>query len=236
MNALDQTYPHLDSGWRDAFMLELRTRGATGSRIGDLLAEADAHCAESGEDPTAAFGEPGDYARAIPLSPEESERATPTALLWAILPSLAGLIGLLLTGPTVVGWRTGERVEIPWGVVASCLVIIGVVAVIARAGARLVQHRWLAMAGFALAGTAAFALGSLAGPALHVPLWAAGAVVAACLITSVVFGRGDAEPVLDPLRGDAQPRATRFIAAATPWLFVVAALGMAILTAVSPLP
>ncbi|GAA1793971.1 hypothetical protein GCM10009682_14750 [Luedemannella flava] len=51
--------------WRDAFVLTARMRDVPGTRIGEALAEVEAHCAESGETPTEAFGDPVEYARAI---------------------------------------------------------------------------------------------------------------------------------------------------------------------------
>lgn len=51
--------------WRDAFLLQLRLRDVSGAAIGDALAQVDAHCAESGDEPEQAFGEPVAYADSL---------------------------------------------------------------------------------------------------------------------------------------------------------------------------
>ncbi len=51
--------------WRDAFVVQLRLRDVPGAAIGDALAQVDAHCAESGQSPLLAFGDPADYADAL---------------------------------------------------------------------------------------------------------------------------------------------------------------------------
>lgn len=56
---------YLMDAWRDAFVLELRLRDVPGPAIGDALAEVEAHCAQSGETPQQAFGDPQTYAAAI---------------------------------------------------------------------------------------------------------------------------------------------------------------------------
>lgn len=48
--------------WQKTFVTELRTRGLPGSRIGELVAEVEAHCRDSGESPEHAFGQPAAYA------------------------------------------------------------------------------------------------------------------------------------------------------------------------------
>ena len=58
--------------WRESFVLRARLRGVPGARIGEALAEVEAHCAESGETPDQAFGDPVVYAQALAdqLAPE----------------------------------------------------------------------------------------------------------------------------------------------------------------------
>ncbi len=41
--------PHVDPAWTEDVILELRLLGVSGVCIGAALAEADAHCADSGE-------------------------------------------------------------------------------------------------------------------------------------------------------------------------------------------
>ena len=44
--------------WRDDLLIELRARAVPGRRIGELIAEVDAHCTDSGLDPAEDFGTP----------------------------------------------------------------------------------------------------------------------------------------------------------------------------------
>lgn len=52
----------VDDAWREAFVLELRMREVAGTVIGEALAEVEAHCADSGQTPQEAFGDPVRYA------------------------------------------------------------------------------------------------------------------------------------------------------------------------------
>lgn len=51
--------------YRDELLLALRLRDVPGPRIAEVLAEIDSHVAESGEDPTEAFGPPREYANQV---------------------------------------------------------------------------------------------------------------------------------------------------------------------------
>ncbi|HET9658282.1 MAG TPA: hypothetical protein VFP72_23220, partial [Kineosporiaceae bacterium] len=51
--------------WREALVLQLRLARVRGDRIGEVLAEVESHCAESGESPAEAFGDAEDYARKV---------------------------------------------------------------------------------------------------------------------------------------------------------------------------
>lgn len=56
---------HILDPWRDAFLWRARLLDLPGERIGEALAEVDAHCAETGESPLDAFGDAADYATAL---------------------------------------------------------------------------------------------------------------------------------------------------------------------------
>ncbi|WP_199433511.1 HAAS signaling domain-containing protein [Qaidamihabitans albus] len=47
----------------DNLIIALQLRGVPGEKIGQIVAEVEAHVAESGEDPGDAFGKPREYAR-----------------------------------------------------------------------------------------------------------------------------------------------------------------------------
>jgi hypothetical protein len=51
--------------YQEKLTLALRLRDVTGARIGEVLAEVEAHTAETGEDPGEAFGPPKRYAAEI---------------------------------------------------------------------------------------------------------------------------------------------------------------------------
>jgi hypothetical protein len=55
----------LDRKYRDELILALRLRDISGERVGDVIAEVEAHVAETGEDPRVAFGPPKEYAAKV---------------------------------------------------------------------------------------------------------------------------------------------------------------------------
>lgn len=110
---------HLLDPWRDSLVTELRMREVPGNRIGEALAEVDAHCADSGQTPTEAFGDPIAYAQSLiaihapaPVGPVR-RWWLPTARAFA---TLAGVFGLL---NGVAGLADGGRGEVTAGQVAG---------------------------------------------------------------------------------------------------------------------
>ncbi len=57
--------PHDPDAYIDELILQLRLLDVPGDRIGHIIAEAESHLAESGEDPVETFGTPRDYAREL---------------------------------------------------------------------------------------------------------------------------------------------------------------------------
>ncbi|MGP4015533.1 HAAS signaling domain-containing protein [Saccharopolyspora sp. 5N708] len=55
----------LDKKYHDELLLALRMHEISGERVGEVLAEVEAHVAETGEDPVEAFGQPREYARKV---------------------------------------------------------------------------------------------------------------------------------------------------------------------------
>jgi hypothetical protein len=110
--------------WQRDVALLLRLRGVDGTRIGDVLAEVDAHCADSGQTPQEAFGDPAGYAASLHL-----QTAKPTS--WSttvVLPVLALVIGVNLALGAVLHWSAGVAITV--GLVASMAVFIGFVALL----------------------------------------------------------------------------------------------------------
>jgi hypothetical protein len=125
----DHTHRDSSSSWtREAwlrdFALLLRVRGADGARIGDVLAEVEAHCADSGQTPREAFGEPADYAASLHLPTTKPTNWTTTV----ILPVLGLVIGINLTLGAVLHWSSGVAITV--GDVASMVVFIGFLALL----------------------------------------------------------------------------------------------------------
>lgn len=110
--------------WQRDVALLLRHRGADGARIGDVLAEVEAHCADSGQTPREAFGEPVDYAASLHLPTTKPTNWTTTV----ILPVLGLVIGINLTLGAVLHWSSGVAITV--GDVASMVVFIGFVALL----------------------------------------------------------------------------------------------------------
>lgn len=152
----DDTHLHglLDAGeqprlpnweWGRAFVEQMQMRGTSRRRAGDALAEAESHCAESGERLEQAFGNPADYAE---------ELAGPPRVLrgfWRIMgPLLLGmaalllLLGLPVTSPgtsLALGWAAPAR--------ALAFAVFAVVVLLVRLRARGSQG--LQAAGFVVA-------------------------------------------------------------------------------------
>ena len=110
--------------WQRDVALLLRHRGADGARIGDVLAEVEAHCADSGQTPREAFGEPADYAASLHLPTTKPTNWTTTV----ILPVLGLVIGINLTLRAVLHWSSGVAISV--GDVASMVVFIGFLALL----------------------------------------------------------------------------------------------------------
>ncbi|MEO3745465.1 hypothetical protein [Plantactinospora sp. B5E13] len=51
--------------WRKTFEAEARRHGLPGREIGDALAEVRTYCADTGDDPAEAFGDPAEYAAEV---------------------------------------------------------------------------------------------------------------------------------------------------------------------------
>lgn len=114
---------HLLDPWRDSFVIELRLQNVTGSRIGDALAQVDAHCADSGEEPAQAFGHPVDYADHVAeqVPPADLIAKVSTlrvgriaiTMLLGVQTLLAGVAGIAQGGPAM--FSVGSLVGISLG-------------------------------------------------------------------------------------------------------------------------
>lgn len=132
--------PHVESGWVEAMLLELRLQGVSGERIGAALAEVEAHVVDSGQSAQEAFGDPVEYARSLglPPEPEQSKAAT----LKGSVPTLIQLFGLVAV-TAAMPWGDGAvgiTATLLAGLVVTALVPVLVVALGDRLLRAIVEH------------------------------------------------------------------------------------------------
>ncbi len=116
---MNNTTSHLDDKWRDEFILAMRLNDASGERIGDALATADTHCAESGESAHAAFGPPTEYADSLVVPPRREGFGARFA--GGIL---LGLMGMLIVPRAVGAWVNGADVTVTDGNIVALVVTL----------------------------------------------------------------------------------------------------------------
>ena len=153
--------PSIDAAWREAFVLELRLQGASGSTIADALVEVENHCADSGQSAQEAFGPAAEYATALDL-PDESRWTAPQLVrTWVGLLLIVGGFSLAAWGG--VALAQGEAADVTVGALVSGVVTLTVMVllfVFTDFVVRLaVDHTWWA----ALALVAALAVTVLSG-------------------------------------------------------------------------
>ena len=88
---LTTDYPHLDPAWGEDLLVALRVREVSGARIGQILAEADAHCAQTNESAPEAFGPASQYAARLDF-PGQDRAPVP------VTRSTIGMLGAQLVG------------------------------------------------------------------------------------------------------------------------------------------
>ncbi|GAA1434456.1 hypothetical protein GCM10009616_28950 [Microlunatus lacustris] len=109
--------------WCGDFVLELRLRDIPGPVIGERLGEVEGHCAETGETPVEAFGDPTSYAARI------AEDGSPERVsgVWTVTAVAAAQVLAMLVGTSAVtAWVRGE----PLTYNAVQIICLGAVAVL----------------------------------------------------------------------------------------------------------
>ena len=176
----------------ERLVLELRQRDVPGDRIGEVVAEVEAHVAESGETPEEAFGPPGEYAAHIRDTLGPGAR-NPLGVVPAALLTLAAMLTL-----DAVAALTGDgRVDVSAGDVAG----LGAVLLAAVLLVRLVTRpRWQSAAAYGLVAPVVVALLVLLREPvlLTLPVWAALTVAAVVGAVGLVRLRRLRDPVVDP--------------------------------------
>lgn len=182
--------------WNDRFVLRLRGIGVPGPQIADALKTVEAHCADTGESPQEAFGDPAEYAESLGFTP----RLELGSALWA-LPAFLG------TSFTINGLTDAVR-GVPTPITAWDLAMWGVVVgfgvLVAVALTRL-RNPWLVLGALIVVLTVLSVVASrLGGPMLlEVNPWVVLAVGVALVIGTVLsLWRGSrADRVVDPVDG-----------------------------------
>ena len=227
--------PVLDA-WREAFVLELRALDVAGARIGDALAEVDAHCAETGQPPEASFGEPEAYAADLAESLPADARVQPAGAPELVVSGLAVLFGIGLLFGGLDGIVDGGPAAFSVGSLLGMLVVGGICAVVVVNLSTLLRrgHLWwlaaLLAAGFVVpAATGWFA----PRPVLVAPAWPCLVVGLALLgAGGASLGRGGADLVVDPRTGRESFHTPRWMTlVATALLPMVLLVGVVLLLA-----
>lgn len=157
--------------WVQEFVLEARLSDVPGDRIGDALAEVNAHCRDSGEPARSTFGDPGAYARTI-AETFPVPRPSRSRHLGPLVVQIAGMVTVI---KAVGELARGGEVTVTWGFLAMLVVIVawcGLLTLIANRVLELIVRR---------------------------PLLAAGGIGAACaaaVVPSVLLLRIDAQVVV----------------------------------------
>ena len=107
--------------WQQRLVAALRARRVPAERIGEVLAEVDSHVAETGEDPTEAFGTPREYAASLT---HEHRRDRPALLVLEALSG--GAAGWFVAVGAVTLLRGGEFAGMPWWVLVPLGLLLGV--------------------------------------------------------------------------------------------------------------
>ncbi len=103
--------------WCGHFVLELRLRDVPGPVIGERLAEVEGHCAETGETPSEAFGDPTDYAARI----DQDSAPERVSGVWTVAVVAALQVVAMLVGTSAVpAWARSESLTYNLGQVV-CL-------------------------------------------------------------------------------------------------------------------
>ncbi len=208
--------------WCDDFVLELRLRDVPGAVIGDRLAEVEAHCAESGESPDAAFGEPVDYARTI-VEDSAPERVTG---VWRIaVLSVAQVVALLVGTSAAAAWGGGEALSYNAVQLAAIGVLGALLLSLPLLLGPLVNRPWsVGVPLFALGILAG--IGSSAGGALDLPVLVslhASAVAVGLFVVVLLIAVAELRElsVDDRVTSPLEPRLAEQPRARRPWLPVL---------------
>ena len=112
--------------WREELILQLRWKGVSGDRIGDIILETDTHLQASGESPDEAFGNAKMYAneRARLLSSDIDDKDDDSSL---VLIAVASFVGSALYASGA--WAIGADTDAIFGLNRWIIFILGAVII-----------------------------------------------------------------------------------------------------------
>lgn len=224
--------PLPDDDWRQELVLALRVRDVPGRRIGDVLAEVEAHCADSGQGPREAFGDPEDYAG------ELAPGGRPTLVRPWLLKAAATALGVLALLSGVDATVHGGRPSVTVGVVLSLLVTLALAAVVVLRLNDLVRSGWRAWLGLSVGFVALTTLPALL-PQRLLSLPARPVLLAGVLLLAAAWWRpggaaGVADEVVDPRTGAPLRPVPPWVGRALAWFFPLTLLVAVVLVALVP--
>jgi hypothetical protein len=231
--------------WRDAFLIQARLHDVPGSTIGEALAEIDTHCADSGQSPDEAFGDPVVYAKTLARDQRPGSRGSIHRRPWRSAPTtLATLSGitLLINGVDAVAHGTdgvitaGQLVFVAAGVIGTAVIVTVAFAVTPHPGRRD-RTWWLAAAATVATGSVTFASLAWQQVVVRGPGWillTAGLLLLTLAWWPLLSGRSLADRVVDPRTGREPFRQSRLLMAVIRWGLPVGLLCLVLLTVLLP--
>ena len=190
------------AAWQQELVLALRLRDVDGRRIGEVLAEVEAHCADSGQSPAEAFGDPEAYAAEV--TPAGRRLPVRSWLPQAVATPL-GVVALLEGTAALVDG--GDAALTAGGLLSLLATVVMVAAVVLRFD-DVVRRPWRSWLAISVAFAGVIVLPVLL-PAVVVTLPARPLLVAGLLLLAAWWRPGgassDADRVVDPRTGTAVP-------------------------------
>jgi preprotein translocase subunit SecG len=214
--------------WLDDFTLQLRLREVSGDVIGDQIALVRAHCADSGQTPQRAFGDPVAYANSLDFTPAALEK-TGTREWVRIGTSIAAGVCALLIVPQAVAALPDGTIALRWSAVVNVVLVGLVFTGLVLWMKPLLERRALGVTALLVAFAVIMAVPFLfSAIAFTVPAWAA-LVVGLILLAWSVIGvwRLQGSEITEPRTSGNDHTAASSRRAATalqrlqPWLFVI---------------
>ncbi|MGW1677024.1 HAAS signaling domain-containing protein [Saccharopolyspora sp. NPDC002376] len=187
----------LDEKYRDELLIALRMHEISGERVGEVLAEVEAHVRETGEDPVEAFGKPREYAAQVA---EQLDASTGKPSTLGVTISVLATAALTMFGSDFLLDALFERTDSIAYTLKDTVALTSLL-VLFVAGTLLAFKAYTAKSAnkiYAIAMVLAFGLGILAQyvagqvfddttPLYELPRWGAGVLGALALAGAIAF-------------------------------------------------